>query len=1209
MLLNFINFLFVSVNLLLTTAHVKQQNTSTISFIPHKIVTVDDLDVNSGNGEDNGTVSQAKPCMEYSSMMYVCYSFQAALKLLDNNTVINITTEVVLLESIVQMKELNNIAIVGQGRTTVECNGSGVLNCSSCNNVTIRGITWNNCGTYVEIANNNFDRLSVYHYPGLTFSKCSNIFVHNCTFQNSTSSAVYISEVSGIISIDHVQFLFTGPNSVIQGLANNLEYVATGLMIMQTVSIQETTQLNISIIGCTFSHNSLVMDRPEHSSVLLVHSNSLSTDVNILISETSFISNNILFSPKTYEHASLSIVKITITKYSNVANVIFSEVMFKSNRVWPFDSTSILKLLIVPKRFACINIQILSCYFINNTAVTVFQFQTQTNFNAFSNDAGVHDKGSGYDLMQYSNGTDVENINLISGCLFSFNIAGKSVLYVGGNYVADSNSDQMTITNSTFENNSKTVIYLMNKHVTFQEMIKFLNNVAEYGTAIYLDSGSSIKFDKGSNVTFTDNFARRYGGGIFYDMSQFSSTCENDHMSIQVEENSTVQFNNNAAGIAGNSIYVSIPQSCNISSLLDVVTTGFNFSTNRDLTTSPNELVFYFPAVLLSNTDSVTVYKLSGIMLGQTIIIPACVLDYQRSLAETVLFQVTRIDFNQNCSVTAPNFMSISCESLRTNNIHVIGKRLEVGDNSSVTIQFSSSYNSAVDWKFIRVNLMIELSPCYPGYFYDDKLKQCVCYETKNFVSCLDGNATIMKGYWFGMVNDKPTMSVCPINYCKYENCETATGVCTLPSSLDKQCISHRTGPACGNCVEGYTLSFDSIECVSTDKCSIGVTIIVIIITLIYWAVITAAVFGIMYFQINIPYFYAITYFYSMLDILFEQTLDPVNHFFLYTLVAMMSGMIKMTPRFIGQLCFIKGMSGIDQQIIHYIHPLAIWLVIAMTCLLARFSQRLSSFLSRGIIQTVCLLILLSFTSAASSTSLMLMHGFHFTDINTLYVTVSPDIAYFQGRHLFYSMVAYMFAILIMIGIPLVLLSEPFLNRKINFSRFKPLLDQFQGCYKDRLRYFASYYMICRQVILNIVVYGYDHYVPLNWLLVTCIVINLIHWLVRPYTSKVLNIYDGLVLQIMTAIIALQIIYFNNFDSVIPIAAAFVLVMLPLTMLIIMALVLNAEHIKRLYLSCCFGLKLINSKKASLGNTDSGREYDITVDQELRQRSETVVTV
>ena len=84
-----------------------------------------------------------------------------------------------------------------------------------------------------------------------------------------------------------------------------------------------------------------------------------------------------------------------------------------------------------------------------------------------------------------------------------------------------------------------------------------------------------------------------------------------------------------------------------------------------------------------------------------------------------------------------------------------------------------------------------------------------------------------------------------------------------------EQCISHRTGPACGNCVEGYTLSFDSLECAKTDKCSIGTTILMVIITLIYWAVITAAVFGVMHFQVNIAYFYAITYFYSMLNILF----------------------------------------------------------------------------------------------------------------------------------------------------------------------------------------------------------------------------------------------------------------------------------------------------------------------------------------------------
>ena len=1212
MLTVFINCFLVSVNLLLTTGYVQQQ-TTTVGFIPDKIIMVDDLDVNSGSGEDNDTVSPVKTCMQYSPMMFGCHSFQDALQILENNTVINITTDVVLLESIVYLKELNNITIMGQSNTTVECNNSGVLSCSSCNGVSIRGITWNKCGTYMEVAKSDIDLLSISQYPGITLSKCSNIFIHHCTFQNSISSAVHLSEVSGIISIEHVQFLFNGPNILTQSVINNLEYVASGLMIVQPVSIQETTQLNISITRCTFSHNSLAMNGPKHSSVLLVYSNSVHSDVSILISEASFISNDNLFCSKTnVPDASLSILKIKIMKYLNVASVMFSEVTFESNRAQCFRSSSILEFIIVAKRFARINIQIMSSYFINNTAVKVFHYQRQTNLNTFSSVAGDHDQGSGYKVMQHiysnkasSNDADIETMNVINGCLFSYNVADKSVLYISSNYDSDNYSDQFTIMNSTFEHNSETVIYVINQHVTFQKTVKFVNNIADYGAAIYLDSGASIKFDEGSNLMFTSNFARRYGGVIFYDLSQFSSTCENEHMPILVKDNSTVNFNNNVAGIAGQSIYVSIPQSCNISSLLDLVN-DFNYSEpTRDLITSPNELILHSPAVLISNADSVTVYKLSGIMLGQTINIPACVLDYLRRPIERVLFKVSRIDVNQNYSMMAPNLMSISCESLRTGNIHIIGEHLRAGDNSSVIIQFSSSYNSGFNWKSIRANLIIELSPCHPGYFYDKKLKQCVCYETKNVVSCLSGHATIMKGYWFGMIDDQPTMTNCPINYCDFKHCETATRVCTLPSSLDEQCMPHRTGPACGNCVEGYTLSFDSLECVNTDKCSIGATILVIIITLMYWAVITAAVFGIMYFQINIAYFYAITYFYGMLDILFEQTLDPINHGFLYTLVAVMSGMIKMTPRFLGQLCFVEGMSGIDQQFIHYMHPLAIWLVIAVTCVLARFSRRLSSFLSRGIIQTICLLILLSFSAGASSTSLMLMRGFYFTHTDKLYVYVSPDIVYFQGQHLFYSMVAYIFVILIAIGLPLILFSEPFLNRKINFSRFKPLLDQFQGCYKDRLRWFASYYMICRQGILNIVVYGYDRFIPLNLLLVTCTIINLIHWLVRPYASKVLNIYDGLVLQIMTAIIALQIIYFENFDSVIPIGTAVILVMLPVMMFLLMALILNKEYIKKLYISCLFALKLTKQKQND--HECANTEYDVTVNQELQQRSTTVV--
>jgi len=103
---------------------------------------------------------------------------------------------------------------------------------------------------------------------------------------------------------------------------------------------------------------------------------------------------------------------------------------------------------------------------------------------------------------------------------------------------------------------------------------------------------------------------------------------------------------------------------------------------------------------------------------------------------------------------------------------------------------------------------------------------------------------------------------------------------------------------------------------------------------------------------------------------------------------------------------------------------------------------------------------ILSFTSIAS-TSLLLLRPLTFTGINNAYTYPSPDLMYFHGRHLVYSLVVTTLGLLIIIGLPVVLLLEPFLNHKVNFIRIKPFLDQFQGCYKDKYRCFASSYMIC----------------------------------------------------------------------------------------------------------------------------------------------------
>ena len=244
--------------------------------------------------------------------------------------------------------------------------------------------------------------------------------------------------------------------------------------------------------------------------------------------------------------------------------------------------------------------------------------------------------------------------------------------------------------------------------------------------------------------------------------------------------------------------------------------------------------------------------------------------------------------------------------------------------------------------------MIIELSPCHPGFWQYPNSTKCECYNVSDIVFCSesDSSSTIKRGYWFGSVTGKPTVTFCPINYCNFTCCETSNGCYHLSPVRDNQCRPHRSGIACGSCKDGYTLSFDSVECVHVKDCSTGETILVLALILLYWIVIIAAVFSMMHFKVAIGYLYAIAYYYSMVDLLLNQNWYLSNT--LNTTINVLTSVAKIIPQFLGQFCFITNMSGIDQQFIHYIHPVAISLFLGMITVLARRSPRLSSKISKG---------------------------------------------------------------------------------------------------------------------------------------------------------------------------------------------------------------------------------------------------------------------
>ena len=841
----------------------------------------------------------------------------------------------------------------------------------------------------------------------------------------------------------------------------------------------------------------------------------------------------------------------------------------------------------------------------------ILEYCFHTHFQLFSLTGSTFNNniGGGHGSVIYFN-YDIEGFsnNTISTCTFNNNSGYRSLIYISSTV---SVGDGLIVKDSTFIQNDETVFYITNQFLQFSndiEMTVFDNNRAQNGAALYLDLNSTIIF-MNSTVTFSNNIARRYGGVIYYNIPQSSNACYNNLSIIIVDDDNSIIFNNNQAMAAGNSIYFSILQSCNGTVQYNAI---FNKSVGEAVM-SPNSLRLYYPARLVNNTDPST-YYVSDIMLGQNIIIPACTVDVNEMPLWSTQFTV-QLDGtdNQNYSIRGSNVISVDCRTLQgINNLIITGTPPLNDIDSTLTIQLNSFYDSVFDWKPITVNLNVQLSSCHSGFYYSSDLERCVCYTTDNIVTCSDSNSTIRNGYWFGTINEQPTVTVCPINYCSFDNCEATTGTCNLYPLRDNQCRGHRSGVACGSCEEGYTLSFDSIDCIGIDQCTIGQTVLVITMSFLYWITVIVVVFCMMYFRIEIGYLYGITFYYSIIDILLIDALQFDER--LYQLVIILSSIAKLLPQFLGQLCFVKGLSGIDVRFIHYSHPLAVSLILLVLSIFMRFSRRLSLFVSRAVIHAICLLLLLSYTSIAS-TSLQLLRAVSFTDIDELYTYLSPDIEYFHGRHLVYGIVAILTGVIIVIGLPLLLSLEPFVNQKINFIKIKPLLDQFQGCFKDRFRYFASYYMIFRLAFLSILLINTSNsFVTLYLLHVVCSIMAFIHIAVKPYSDNLLNLFDSFMLLTMMLVISLLIIdTYRGFESNTTFALAVILIIMPLFAFLVMTTYLHIEKIKKIAVFCIDAIKKptkdgYHDAQSSENIEMHQSDHDVViVDQQLRDRSKTTI--
>ena len=159
-------------------------------------------------------------------------------------------------------------------------------------------------------------------------------------------------------------------------------------------------------------------------------------------------------------------------------------------------------------------------------------------------------------------------------------------------------------------------------------------------------------------------------------------------------------------------------------------------------------------------------------------------------------------------------------------------------------------------------------------------------------------------------------------------------------------------------------------------------------------------------------------------------------------------------------------------------------------------------------------------------------------------VWLNGNMVYFSRDHLVYALPALFFLLTIGIIPPIVLLAYPqlntvlafcnveksgiikFVSSKLPISSAKPLIDSFQGCFKDNLRFFAGLYFLYRFILLLFDVFTLffsQFHTAIEALFVT---IALLHTIFQPYVQKWHNVVDTLLFADLALI---NVIMFSHY--------------------------------------------------------------------------------
>ena len=963
---------------------------------------------------------------------------------------------------------------VSQSTVILSCNaGIGGVVFLSCTNITIKGITINNCNT-----NTNYDLFDKPLYASLAIYNSSNINMEIVSIQNSSQY--------GLVMVNVLNMTITKCSFARNAYAYNsiniravfLDYMTTtkkwNILLQDsnitssvgglfTEFLQKEYTVNFNLQGVKFINNinnMFFLSTP-------------SCKYNLQLNEV--VSSGAHVSLQSYQHNCLSNSKPTIKITNSIFEYNYGDtftlllqtgiVSIESTRFIANSGFSMLYIAQQRKRFdaSCftLKVKLFNVTFKDNKITETLSLETEEKVIATINDIN--------DVM---------------------------------------------MTNCTFADNDGSGLLIHNSYVTFTGSNIFINNTGIDGGAMLLMNNALMLLQNDTNISFINNHATKMGGAIYVAHVYHTYYCFYQLSEPMVEPiRKYFHFQNNTANIAGSAVYGGIISDCDsgefnhyiplegISTFVDQ--TGYsvissnarricfceknvpNFSeTEKHFTISPG-FSFNFTVTAVGNRNGTT---------------PGFV----QVRDDSAIHPITNFTISAKCMPPITHSVQVTNSSLSTIDIYVT-----LGDFES---------NTLPNILLVRV----DIEPCPAGFYLSNVTRVCECIEEISLVAnCDSSTGTIERSgsLWISYDSEYNCTIVvdqqCPFDYCNFS---TVNFTLTKPND---QCSFNRKGQLCGGCEEHFSVVFGSNKC---KECNSNLYIL-LIIPFASAGIILVVFLLILNLTVSVGTINGLI-FYANIVKLYE-------HQFPTEPIPFLSQFISWINLDLGiETCFYKGMNACEKTGLQFIFPFYLWFIIGLIILLARYFSKITKLVGNNATPVLATLLLLSYTKLLR-TVILILSTTHISckgNPHVVYWFIDANIAYFRSCHLPLFITAVIVLILLVVPYTLFLLLFPLLEfsndqyrSKLSFLiKFKPFFDAYGGPYNDKFRFWPGILLLAR-VVLALSVGLSDKFGPAFGCLIAIAVILIITLsYVKVYTSiyiYVLDIWFMLSLMIMAYII------------------------------------------------------------------------------------------